>query len=307
MVLSREVTNRYTMHVLRYILGAVAAIVALSAAAIAWMPEARLIGAVPLAIGLGCVTLIGATVVALLVEDRLAERGKHLMMVVFLLGILVPTIYTAVAYIHTSQTSWSGGEVHYHADFEVIVDGERYNLVDPRLFCERSEEGDYMCRLNDRVGLTEYHEHNDQRIHLEGTFKTRDEATLAAFFEAFGGTLTDTTIRYPTNEGWTNRTETGNRTLKVLVERGAGGTRDWCALDPAASDADRCIDTYLDERVTTPEDYVISPYQRGVTLDTIFIIYDDTSLPAALADLRDDGAYTYDGETFEVLKSGEGY
>lgn len=295
------------MHVVRYLLGAVAAIVALTAATIASMPDARLVAFVPQAIGAGIAVILVTTAAALVLEGKMAEGGKRALMLVFLAAVLLPTIFTVTAYIHETQTSWSGGEVHYHADFEVIVDGERRALQDPRLFCERSTEGSYMCRLNDRVGITEYHEHNDQRIHLEGTFKTRDDATLSAFFEAFGGTLTPTGLRYPTNDGWVNRTEAGNRTLKILVERGVGGTRDWCALDPAAPEPDRCIDPYLNEPVTTPEDYVISPYQRGPALDTIFVIYDDTSLEDALADLREDDAYTYGGETFEVLKTGEGY
>ncbi len=295
------------MDVIRPLAASAVAIAALAAATIIWMPDARLIQHVPLFIGVGTALLIGNTAVALWAEDRLADQGKRLLMTVFLLAILVPTVYTVTAYIHENQTSWSEGEVHYHADFEVIVDGERHALIDPGAFCERSSEAAYMCRLNDRVGITEYHEHNDQRIHLEGTFKYREEATLSAFFEAFGGELSSTEIRYPTNGDWINRTETGNRTLKVLVERGAGGSRDWCALDATVPIEDRCIDPYLGEHVSTPADYVISPYQRGPTLDTIFIIYDDTPIDDALTDMREDGAYTYGGETFEVVKSGEGY
>lgn len=295
------------MHVVRYLIVAVAAIVTLSAALIAWMPDARFIDTVPLTLGIGTAGLVAVTTASLLFKDRLTENGKRIAMVGFLLFVLVPTVWATTAYIHQDRTSWSGGEVHYHADFEVVVDGEQHNLVDPRMFCERSQESSYMCRLNDRVGLTEYHEHNDQRLHLEGTFKHREEATLGAFFETFGGALTDTEIRYPTNDGWVNRTEQGNRTLKVIVERGVGGTRGWCALDPAVPRGDRCIDPYLNGPVDTPADYVISPYQRGPPLDTIFIIYDDTPILDALGDLREDGAYTYRGETFEVVKSGEGY
>lgn len=247
--------------------------------AVTLFPNVDFVGYVEMVLGAGTLALLVLAGLAFLNEDGLTMKDKNLLMNGFLVAVLVPSFYTAGAFIHESQTSWSQGEIHWHADFEVIVDGERQDLIDPGNFCGSS----YMCNLNDRTGSTEYHDHNDNRIHLEGVFKERDDATLSAFFETFGGTLTQEKLVMPTDDGWINVTDSGNKTLKVIVENGVGSDRNWRFVDP--------------------ESYVISPYKQGPLLDNMFIIYDDTPREEALQDLRGDGKYKGMG----LVKTGEGF
>jgi hypothetical protein len=238
-------------------------------------------------------------------EDELTLQDKNILMNGFLIAILVPTLYTAGAFVHESQTSWSGGEIHWHADFEVLVeqDGElqRLELVDPGNFCEETRhESSYMCSVNDRVGSTEYHEHNDNRIHLEGVFKEREDASLASFFDQFNGELTNNKLVYPTNNGTVEVEEDANHTVKILVNKGVGD-RYWCAVDNAVDSEDRC--SSHSRVANNPTDYIISPYSRGANLDHIFIVYDSKTTEEALQDVREDGKY----QGFGLLKSGEGY
>lgn len=302
--------------VLRYLLYAVGAIIAFVVYTVSAHPDARFTMYVPGALMAGTAAIILLTVIALWTEDDLTEQGKGWLLRGIMIAVLLPTVFTTGAFLHEAQTTWTKGEVHYHADFEVVADGEQLNLINPSQFCKTmTRESEYMCSVNDRVGTTEYHEHNDNRIHLEGVFKTKEEASLAAFFEAFHGELTDETLRFPTNDGWVNVTEHDEKTLKVLIMRGVGKARGWCVLGENVSAEDTCIDPYGDQHVTNPVEYVISPHQQDpkagdlskAVLDKIWIIYDDTSAADALQDLREDNAYTHNGETFQMTKGGEGY
>lgn len=300
------------MHVLRYILLAAVAVVPVTWLGIELFPRTGFVQYVPKAIGAAVVALAILTALALWTEDQATETLKRVLMGLFLLVILGTSLFAASAYVHQVSTSWSNGEVHYHADYEVIVqDSEGYHqldLIDPSDFCEQTEhESTYMCRLNDRTGAVEYHEHNDRRIHLEGTFREREDATLATFFQLFGGELSNTRLVYPTNEKTWTVEEDGDRTLKIILERGVGGDRGWCGIGPAETvpAEDVCIDFYTAGPARSPAEYVISPFQTGPPLDDIWIIYDDASFQEALQDLRDDGAYKQ--FTQEKTAGAEGY
>lgn len=239
-------------------------------------------------------------------EGELTLRDKKVLMNGFLVAILAPSLYAAGAFVHDSQTSWSGGEIHWHADYEVLVEDEsgeleRLNLIDPGNFCEEtSHESSYMCSVNDRVGSTEYHEHNDNRIHLEGSFKEKRDASLAAYFEQFNGELTNSKILYPTNEGTVQEFEDGENSIKILVNKGVG-ERHWCAVDNTIEGNARC--SSHGDVASGPEDYIISPYSRGANLDNIFIVYDSLTVEEALQNVKEDGKY----RGFDFQKSGEGY
>lgn len=299
------------MDVLRYALAMYAVGTAAVVVAIVRFPDAVLTDAVPSVLKLGTLALLLSLGAALVFKNRVSERANRVLMGAILLIVLVPTIYAAGAWIHGMATSWSGGEVHYHADYEVVVqdDDGRYHqldLIDPEAYCKQSQhESTYMCRINDRVGTTEYHEHNDRRIHLEGTFKEREDATLRAFFRTFGGELTNDRLIYPTNEREWSVSDSGDRSVKVLVKRGVGGTRHWCAIgpEPAVTAAQVCNDPYTGTPARSPDQYIISPFQRGPTLDDIWVIYDNATVTEALKDLQEDDRY----KRFEKEKEGEGY
>ncbi len=298
------------MHVIRYILLSIAALIPSTWAAITYYPRTDFTVYTLEGIGLGVVALVGLTIVSVWKEDDLSEQGKTILMSGFLLAILIPSMFATGAYVQRTTTSWSGGEVHYHADYEVIVQGEsgeyeQLDLIDPSRFCESTEhESTYMCQLNDRTGATEYHEHDDRRIHLEGTFWEREDATLSTFFETFGGELSNDRLVYPTNEKIYNITDTsGNdKTLKIAVKRGVGGERDWCMFGEDVPEEDLCSSFDTSESVRSPSEYVLTDIQQG-PIDVIWIVYDSESREDMLADLREDDRY----KQFEIEKTSGGY
>lgn len=256
----------------------------------------------------GVLALALLTVTAVVKEEELSERGKTILMVGFLLAVLVPSVYATGAYIHGVATSWSDGEIHWHADYEVIVQNEtggyeQLDLIDPSRFCEETtHESSYMCRLSDRTGAVEFHEHDDRRIHLEGTFRDREDATLQAFFRTFGGDLANDYMKYPTNEQVYEVREQGDRTLKIAVQRGVAAGRNWCMIGDSIGEGNTCRSEDTEELATSPSRYVISPYQRG-PIDNIFIVYDDASPQQVLNDLQEDGNY----RGYGIVKTSGGY
>jgi hypothetical protein len=297
------------MNVPNRIAAAVVVFVLATVAAIQYFPEINFVNHVmPIIYGGVLSTLVLASI-SFYREEELNLRDKNIIMNGFLIAVLVPSLYTAGAFVHQSQTSWSGGEIHWHADYEVMVEEnneyQQLDLIDPSNFCEETRhESTTMCSLNDRTGSTKYHEHNDNRIHLEGIFKEREDAVLSAYFETFGGKLTNTELRYPTNERMVEKAEGNSETLKILINQGVGGNREWCAIEKQSnlSQEDICR-TSEGELATTPSNYVISPYKRGPTLDDIFIVYDSKPVEDALQDVRDDDKY----EGMGITKEGEGF
>jgi hypothetical protein len=297
------------MNVPNRVAAAVVVFVLATVAAIQYFPEINFVNHVmPIIYGGVLSTFVLATI-SFYREEELNLRDKNIIMNGFLIAVLVPSLYTAGAFVHQSQTSWSGGEIHWHADYEVMVEEnneyQQLDLIDPSNFCEETRhESTTMCSLNDRTGSTKYHEHNDNRIHLEGIFKEREDAVLSAYFETFGGKLTNTELRYPTNDRMVEKAEGNSETLKILIKQGVGGNREWCAIEKQSnlSEQDICR-TSEGELATTPSNYVISPYKRGPTLDDIFIVYDSKPVEDALQDVRDDDKY----EGMGITKEGEGF
>lgn len=296
------------MNVLQRIIYFLVAGIAATVGSITFFPEFAFVDHVIPMFQLGFVITILLAALSFYREEELNMKDKSILMNGFLVAILIPSFYAAGAFMHESQTSWSGGEVHYHADFELLVEenGElqELDLVDPGEFCETtSHESSVMCKLSDRTGSKEYHEHNDDRVHLEGVFKTKRAASLAAFFEQFGGVLENGKLTAPTNNGLVTKQDDGNKSLKVLVRRGTGATRHWCIIGDQLPREDVCKDDYSGEPANSPAEYVISPYSRGPNLDDIFVVYDSKSVHEALVDVREDDNYR--GKV--LTKEGSGY
>lgn len=320
------------MNVARRLLYSTVAFLGLTGAAVFTFPSINFVQYTGQVLGLGTASLLVLTAVAFYRDGDLTLRDKNLLMNGFLIAVLVPSFYTAGAFVHQSQTSWSGGEVHWHADYEVVVSGDRADfgfdpseeyspssgqfckaaedqylceveLVDPEDYCD-GNTGDPLCAVSDRTGETRYHEHDDGRIHLEGIFKNRKDATLSAFFETFGGELSTTDLAFPTNHGWVNRTEEENQSLKVIVKRGVLRDRGWCALSNKVPENMTCK-TWTGEYAYGPSEYVISRYKKNkptnnVLLDDIFVIYDNRTTEEAIRDLKEDQKY----RGFEMYKRG---
>lgn len=97
-------------------------------------------------------------------------------------------LYLAGATIYLNSVSPTGGPVHWHTDFEVWNCGQKLDLIDP-------------TGIDNRVGTWEVHEHNDDRMHIEGTITQLNQASYHHFFETVGGNVAENGFTYPTNNG----------------------------------------------------------------------------------------------------------
>jgi len=111
---------------------------------------------------------------------------------ILFLGIIIPiiifTLYFAGSTIYLNVISTTKGPVHWHADFEVYACNEKLDLFDP--------EG-----MLNRVGTSVFHEHGDNRIHLEGVVVDIKDVSLHEFFEVTGGELTKESMTFLTQNG----------------------------------------------------------------------------------------------------------
>ncbi len=128
------------------------------------------------------------TFLALWCPPHSAHRHKKLLFLLLVIPIALVTIYLAATTVYLNTYSHTGGPVHWHADFELWHCGTRLDLIDP-------------TGLMNRVGTPVYHEHNDDRIHVEGVVWQQKDVHLSRFFSVIGGFLAQDLWRVPTDSG----------------------------------------------------------------------------------------------------------
>ncbi len=134
---------------------------------------------------------IGILILLVLISSLIKHKGKLISLFLFsFITILVlgVSIYLVSLTIYLNSASLTKGPVHWHADFEVWKCGEKLNLEYP--------EG-----LSNKIGTSVLHEHNDERIHVEGVVMTDYGASLPKFFKVVGGDFNGEKLAFPTNEG----------------------------------------------------------------------------------------------------------
>lgn len=143
--------------------------------------------------------IIAFLVITALLKKQPGQRLKLFLFLGMTIPIVVTTLYLAAATIAKNEASVTKGPVHWHADYEIYVcekvkgktvahAGERVDLVDP--------EG-----LSNRVGSSDFHEHGDNRIHVEGVVRRLSDVSLGKFFQTVGGRLTASSLLLPTPNG----------------------------------------------------------------------------------------------------------
>ncbi len=197
--------------------------------------------------------IVSALVVLAIVEQRKLHNRKQLFFLAIALPVIFATIFAAGTTIYLNQISTTKGPVHWHADFEIWNCGEKVELVDPK-------------GLSNRVGTPVFHEHNDNRIHVEGVVLHPEDAALKMFFNFVGGSLITEELRIPTNEGLVTRRKgelcNGKPAkLQVFVYK---------VLNPQ----DEGNWEYKQEKVENFPDYVLSPYSQVPSGDCIIIEFD---------------------------------
>lgn len=134
------------------------------------------------------VALVVLVVIAALLKDKVKTVRAPLFGLIALV-MAGSTLFLAGSTVYLNVKADSGGPVHWHADFEIWACDSQLELRNPTGF------------LSNKIGTSVLHEHDDQRIHLEGVVVDDEvDASLGKFFHVIGGALTDKALVVPLNE-----------------------------------------------------------------------------------------------------------
>ncbi|MBI3037384.1 hypothetical protein HYY73_06585 [Candidatus Woesearchaeota archaeon] len=203
-----------------------------------------------LAVFAGSALLAILVAAAIFVKRKKRKASPLLLHLLFwpIIGIIVcVTAYVAGSTIYLNVVSETGGPVHWHADYEIWKCGEQHQLADPEGF-------------SNRVGETVLHEHNDNRMHIEGVVVDYGDVSISSFFRSVGGELRNGWLALPTSHGLSTMKDgdscgDGSGTLQVFVWKTADG---------------RAVQEKLDSYV----DYVPSPHGNVPPGDCIIFEFD---------------------------------
>ncbi len=134
------------------------------------------------------IIVLVCTVIALTFHERLGPVINWILFLGIAIPVVVATVYSAGSTIYLNQLAETRGPVHWHADFEIWVCDKSLDISDP-------------TGLMNRIGTPVLHEHNDNRIHVEGVPIRKRDASLGRFFHVIGGILTSNTLGVPTQHG----------------------------------------------------------------------------------------------------------
>ncbi|MDP3741336.1 MAG: hypothetical protein Q8R08_03370 [bacterium] len=135
-----------------------------------------------------CGGLIAALILISLAKRELSDDLKLFLFTGIVAATSIATIFLTVDTMAKNQSSITGGPVHWHADFRIFVCGEEIDLKNP-------------SGISNRIGTTDFHEHGDNRIHMEGVVQKYEDITLSRFFEVIGGELKPSYAKIPSTKG----------------------------------------------------------------------------------------------------------
>lgn len=193
---------------------------------------------------------LASAVLALMLLFSVLMRDRYPAAKPWLFGtILVVSVFTTfvliASTIYLNTVSSSKGPVHWHADFEIWACGEKVELKDPDGF------------LSNKIGNPVLHEHNDERIHLEGVVIEPRDASLGKFMDVVGGSITSNSLVVPTNDGkrsYVNGQNCDGQPAEVQVFAYQATPDDYYRLEKLDNPADYII---RDESVVPPGDCII--------------------------------------------------
>lgn len=246
--------------------------------------------------------LIGVLLAVALLKKEPNEATKQFLFWGMVIPIIFVTLFLAVETVLKNEQSVTGGPVHWHADYDIYVCGQEklgqtsrapYQFIPhlsenpvafspfrrvltlqrdagfiPRAFAHEGEEEEQKLDVKDptgftnRIGPSDFHEHGDNRIHVEGVVEHLEDVSLGKFFEAIGGELTPTSMRLPTNHG------------EVIVKNGmecpGGQPGTWQVFVYKTREGD----IVTQEKLANFVDYVLSPYSTIPPGDCIILEFD---------------------------------
>ena len=116
-----------------------------------------------------------------------SKNCKKVLFLLFIIPVLLSTLYLGGHTVYKNIHSETKGPVHWHADFRVWVCGEELDLINP-------------TGLRNKVGNPLFHEHDDNRVHVEGTVDDISNVDFERFFKVIGGELTNSELVFPTED-----------------------------------------------------------------------------------------------------------
>lgn len=191
--------------------------------------------------------LLLAILTVLSIIFKKSESIKPFLFGAFAVAALANTIYLSGSTIYLNQKSQTGGPIHWHADFGIYNCGQKVNIKDPEGF-------------SNKTGEEVVHEHNDERMHFEGVLLDMHDASIGHFFESLGGSMSNTHLTVPTNEGLLTLQDgslcNGKSALfQVFVFKTEG-------------------DVFFQQKLKDPQNYVISPEDNVPPGDCVIIELD---------------------------------
>lgn len=128
---------------------------------------------------------------------KLSNKHKTIFFWTIVFVVVTMTLYLFITTFFTNIHSATKGPVHWHADFEILICGEKQELPEAEF-------------LENKIGTQALHHHNDYRIHVEGTVKELEDVSLDAFFHAIGGDIGETYISLLQEDGTVEHWQNGD-------------------------------------------------------------------------------------------------
>jgi len=193
------------------------------------------------------------SIIAISFSKEKTEKTKWLFFLAIIIPVILTTAYLAGSTIYLNLISETKGPVHWHADFEIWNCDEKIELIKPK-------------GISNSVGSPVFHEHGDNRIHVEGVVVQRKEVDLHNFLEVVGGSLTNDYLSVLTDEGIIEISNdnlcNGNPgKLQVFLYKikNPEATKNW---------------KFEQQKLGDFEDYIVSPYSQIPPGDCIIIEFD---------------------------------
>jgi len=197
--------------------------------------------------------IVGILILFALYNKEKDEKTKIFLFVGIVVSIILATAYSAGSTIYLNLISETQGPVHWHADFEIWNCGKKIDLIDP-------------SGLSNKVGTPVFHEHNDDRIHVEGVVVEKKDVDLHNFFNIVGGSLSDNYLTVPIDNdivevknGDLCNGQEGKLQVFLYQVNNPESTKNWI---------------FEQKKLQNFEDYILSPYSQIPPGDCIIIEFD---------------------------------
>ena len=179
--------------------------------------------------------------ICLIKGNKISEKGKKILFIILSVSVLLSTFYLTGSTVYENIKSETGGPVHWHADYKVIVCQERLDLINSKF-------------PRNKVGTPLFHEHNDDRIHIEGSVHQLGDVDLGSYFDVIGGKLENGYLIYSSVNG--------------VIEKRDG---DLCNEESSS------LKVYVNgKKIDNYMEYVIYPDNLVPPGDCIVFLFDET-------------------------------